>query len=89
LGNWNHEIAADDRDTARSRTGFVIKYAGAPITWASRLQTEIALSSTESKYKALSTSLREAISMIDFLQELLEAGFKLNTENQNYLMKSF
>jgi hypothetical protein len=35
-GNWNYEIALEHRNTARSRTGYLIKYAGVPITWASR-----------------------------------------------------
>ena len=43
-GNWDPEGAQDDPDTARSRTGFVIKYAGCPILWASKLQSLIALS---------------------------------------------
>jgi hypothetical protein len=88
-GNWNQEIAADNRDTARSRTGFVIKYAGVPIMWASRLLTETALSSTESEYIALSTSLREAIPMVDFLQELVDAGFKFNTDKPTIRCKAF
>ena len=35
-----------------SRTGFVISYDGCPIYWASKLQTEIALSTTEAEYIA-------------------------------------
>ena len=31
-----------------SRTGFLISYAGCPIYWRSRLQTDIALSATDS-----------------------------------------
>ena len=37
-------------NSVKSRTGYVIKYAGCPITWFSRLQTEIALSATEAEY---------------------------------------
>jgi hypothetical protein len=39
------------------------------------------MSSTESEYIALSTALREAIPMIDFLQELFDAGFKFEATN--------
>jgi hypothetical protein len=42
-GNWYPDDAAWDVDTARSRTGFVILYAGCPILWTSKLQSEIAL----------------------------------------------
>ena len=53
-----------------SRTGYMILYAGCPIIWCSKLQTEIALSTTESEYIALSNSLRDVIPLINLLQEL-------------------
>ena len=62
-------------DTARSRSGYVIKYAGCPLMWASRLQTEIALSTTESEYISLSTALRGVIPIMNLIGELREAGF--------------
>ncbi|KAL7516471.1 hypothetical protein ACHAWX_001485, partial [Stephanocyclus meneghinianus] len=37
-----------------SRTGYVIMYAGCPITWSSKLQTQIALSTTKAEYITLS-----------------------------------
>ena len=51
-----HDILSDTQNHAAvlSRTGFVISYAGCPIYWASKLQTEIALSTTEAEYMALS-----------------------------------
>ena len=49
VGNWDRVNADVDPSTAKSRTGFVITYAGCPITWASKLQTEIALSTTEAE----------------------------------------
>jgi Reverse transcriptase (RNA-dependent DNA polymerase) len=80
-GNWETQIAAKDRATARSRSGYVIKYAGMPIVWASKLQTEIALSATEAEYISLSTSLREVLPMINFLEELKLNGFNFTTDN--------
>ena len=47
-GNWDPKDF-EDRDTARSRHGYYIMYAGCPILWKSQLQNEIALSSTESE----------------------------------------
>jgi hypothetical protein len=41
---------------AYSRTGFVVWYAGCPIYWQSKLQTEIALSTAEAKYCIISGS---------------------------------
>ena len=44
---------AEDADNVLSRMGCIIMYAGCPIHWVSRLQTEIALSTAESEYIAL------------------------------------
>jgi len=45
-------------DNLLSRSGFVIMFAGIPLFWESKLQTEITLSSCESEHVALSTALR-------------------------------
>ena len=47
-------------------------YTGCPITWCSKLQTEIALSTTEAEYIALSQGLKEVISTMYFLDEVKE-----------------
>jgi len=52
-GNWDKDEAAFDRDTARSRHGYIIRYAGCPIVWKSQFLSKIALSSTESEYPGL------------------------------------
>jgi hypothetical protein len=64
-GNWN----PDNKDTAQSRSGYIIKYAGAPLSCGSKLQMETALSATEVEYIVLSTAWREVISIIDYLEE--------------------
>ena len=65
-GNWDAKEALNDRDTARSRHGYIISYAGCPIVWKSQLQTEVCLSSTESEYTGLSHSLRGAIPIMNY-----------------------
>ena len=61
-GNWDKkDTQTGDHDTARSRHGYIILYYGCPLIWKSQLQTEIALSSTESKYTGLSYALCEDI----------------------------
>jgi hypothetical protein len=70
-GGWN-KADANTADAVMSRTGYVIMYAGCPITWCSKLQTEIALSTTEAEYIALSQSLREVIPVIDLMKEINE-----------------
>jgi len=56
-GNWKAANAHEDRATAKSQTGYIIKYAGCPITWASKIQTKTALSTTEAEFIALSEGL--------------------------------
>ena len=68
-GEWN-TAWSDEPSSVMSRTGYIILYAGCPIIWCSKLQTEIALSTTESEYIALSQSLRDVIPLIGLLNEL-------------------
>ena len=72
-GAW-HPDDAQDPVTAKSRTGFYLGYAGCPIYWTSRLQTLVALSTTEAEYVALSTALREAIPLMGVINEIAERG---------------
>lgn len=77
-GNWDVREAKNDPDTARSRHGFIISYAGCPIVWKSQLQGEITLSSTESEYTGLSYALREAIPIMELLKEIRSRGFNVS-----------
>ena len=47
-GLYGHEDPSDPA-CVKSRSGFVIKVAGCPITWKSTLQTKTALSTMEAK----------------------------------------
>ena len=69
VGNWDPEDVANV-DTAKSRHGYCITYAGCPICWKSQLQPHIALSSSESEYIGLSSALREAIPIMNLLTEM-------------------
>ena len=66
---WN-KADADDSENVLSRMEYVIMYAGCPIHWVSRLETEIALSTAEAEYIALSQALREVIPLMSLLEEL-------------------
>ena len=68
-GLWNASRAEHDATTANSRTGYLISFAKCPIIWASKLQTEYALSTTEAEYISLSTALREVIPLMQLLEE--------------------
>ena len=48
-----------------------------PIIWASKLQTTIALSTTEVEYVALSTSMRDITYFINLISELKQFGIDL------------
>jgi hypothetical protein len=70
--NWNKAFAAVDPSTAKSQCRLIIFYAGCPVSWASKLQSQIALSTTEAKYIAMSQSLRDVIPVMNLLQEMRE-----------------
>ena len=88
-GNWNKQDAADDMDTARSRTGYIIMYAGCPLVWGSKLQTHIALSSTEAEYIAISTAMREVIPLMALMEEMSLKGFIHNFNGPDIHCKVF
>jgi hypothetical protein len=64
-GNWNKAFTAVDLSTAKSQSGWIIFYAGCPVSWASKLQLQIALSTTEAEYIAISQSLRDVIPVMN------------------------
>ena len=42
---WDQSYA-DNVESVGSRTGYIIKYVGCSVLWCSKLQTEVALSTT-------------------------------------------
>ena len=60
---------AGDKDTRRSVTGFVIYLRGVPVSWKSRGQKSVTLSSTEAEFVALSEAAKE----IKFIVQILES----------------
>ena len=69
-GGWS-SADADDPTSVYSCTGYVIMCAGCPMVWVSKLQTEVALSTTEAEYIALSQAMRDLIPLLGLLEELL------------------
>jgi hypothetical protein len=63
-GGWGYENPKDPA-CVRSRTGFIIMVMGCPVQWVSTLQTDIATSTMEAEYSALSMALRSAIPLMD------------------------
>jgi len=78
-GNWNKDEAAEHSYTACSRHGYIIMYASCPVHWISQLQTEIALSTTESKFIGVSMALQATIPLMEMAKELNKLSFKLGS----------
>ena len=73
-GLWNAE---DEQDSlcVKSRSGFVIMFMDCPLLWVSKLQSQIALSTMEAEYIALSHSMRELIAIRQILKDIHELVF--------------
>ena len=68
-GLWNRDEKHDPH-CVRSRTGYVINLSNCPVLWKSKLQTEIALSTMEAEYVALSASCKDLFPLIDITKEI-------------------
>jgi hypothetical protein len=60
----------DDLPTRRSTSGYVFYLSKGPVSWSSKKQATVALSSTEAEYMALTHAAKEAIWLRRFLTEL-------------------
>ena len=62
-----------NKECRRSTTGYVFMLGGGAVSWSSRLQTTVALSTAEAEYMALNAAVQEAI----YLRRSLKAlGFE-------------
>ena len=87
-GSWKHR-SSNDPLSSHSRTGYYITYAGCPLIWKSKMQSLIALSTTEAEYIALSSALREVIGIIHLLEELEQQGFHIHKVTPKITCKTF
>jgi hypothetical protein len=69
-GNWNKSFADVNPSTPKSCSRWLVLYAGCPIIWASKRQSQTALSTTEAKYIAMSMALSDIIPIMDLIQEM-------------------
>ena len=82
-GMWHQEHSALG-ESILSRTGYIITYCGCPIHWANKLQSKIALSTTEAEYIALSMATRELLPLRHLLQEIHKHGLVDLPLSENY-----
>ena len=69
LWGWVDADWAGDTDTLRSHTGFVLMFNGGPISWKSRRQDSVALSTSEAEYMAASEGGKEVVYIRAILQD--------------------
>lgn len=70
LSGFVDAVYGSDKQSRKSTTGCLFHFNGAPVTWLSKRQTCIALSSTESEYIALSQAGKEAVWLSRLYTEL-------------------
>ena len=68
LSGYSDANFARDIYTRRSTSGIIFMLTGAPISWQSRAQATVALSSTEAEYIALAGAAQEAIWLLQVLR---------------------
>ena len=61
---------AGDADDRKSTSGYLFLIAGGPVSWKSRKQSTVALSTAEAEYVALSTAVQECMWMQRLLSDL-------------------
>ncbi len=66
-----------DSSTSKPQSSWIIFYAGCPVSWASKLQSQVAMSTTEAQYIAMSQALRDVIPIMGLLHEIREQDFKV------------
>jgi hypothetical protein len=88
-GSWNKATAHQDISTAKSRTGYIINFAACPIIWTSKLQTQIALSTTGAEYISLSQSMRDASTLMQLVREMNDKVITNYNNVPNVYCKAF
>ena len=81
----------EDPSTRKSQSGFVFTLGNAAISWKSKLQTTVALSSTEAEYLALSAAVKEALFLRNLVGDVLPSAVKTITlyeDNQSTIKQA-
>jgi len=65
-----------DHQTRRSTTGFTFIFGGAAVSWGSKLQKTVALSTMEAEYMALCEASKEAVWLNKLAQSVATQGLR-------------
>ena len=81
---------AGDIDSRRSTTGYVYTLGGTAISWASKLQQTVALSTTEAEYMAATQAAKEALWLKKLLKDLKlwDGPLQIRCDNQGAIKLS-
>uniref|UniRef100_A0A3Q7GKJ6 Reverse transcriptase Ty1/copia-type domain-containing protein n=1 Tax=Solanum lycopersicum TaxID=4081 RepID=A0A3Q7GKJ6_SOLLC len=71
-----------DVDSSKSTSGYIHTIGGTAVSWMSRLQKFVSLSSTEVEYVAIVEARKEMIWLADYLEELGKKQNKIIVEQQ-------
>ncbi|GMH14052.1 hypothetical protein Nepgr_015893 [Nepenthes gracilis] len=70
LVGYSDADMAGDIDSRKSTKGYLVTFAGGAVSWQSKLQKCVALSTTEAEYIAITEACKEMLWMKKFVQEL-------------------
>ena len=70
IAGYSDASYGDSVTNRRSSSGYIFMLNGGPITWSSKRQTTVALSTTESEYMSLTQAAKEALWLRLLLTEL-------------------
>lgn len=78
---------AGDLDSRKSTSGFIYTFTGGAVSWQSRLQKCVALSTTEAEYIAIAEAGKEMLWLKRFLEELgiKQKEYKIHYDSQSAL----
>ena len=75
LVGYTDSDMAGNKDNMKSTSGYLMTFAGGAVSWQSRLQKCVALSTTEAEYMAATEACKE---LLWFIQELVSFTRGLN-----------
>jgi hypothetical protein len=71
LRGYSDSDWANDQDDRRSTTGYIFTLGSGPISWKTRKQPSVALSSCEAEYMALAEATKEALHLRNYCMHII------------------